>query len=136
VAIEVPPLRERGEDVLLLGKTFLEQFGSKYNKPGVALNKKAIQKLKEYPWPGNVRELKHTMERAVILCENVQLGADDLRLFEGQVSAMDQSFKLDEVEQRTILTVLEKCKGNHSKTAQMLNISRTTLYAKLKKYGI
>jgi DNA-binding NtrC family response regulator len=136
VAIEVPPLRERGEDVVLLGKTFLEQYGSKYNKEGVVLNKKAIKKLKEYPWPGNVRELKHTMERAVILCENVQLGPDDLRLFEGQVSAMDQSFKLDEVEQRTILTVLGKCKGNHSKAAQMLNISRTTLYAKLKKYGI
>lgn len=136
VAIEVPPLRERGEDVVLLGKTFLEQYGNKYNKEGVVLNKKAIQKLKEYPWPGNVRELKHTMERAVILCDNVQLGPDDLKLFEGQVSAMDQSFKLDEVEQRTILTVLEKCKGNHSKAAQMLNISRTTLYAKLKKYGI
>jgi len=136
VTIEVPPLRDRGEDVVLLGKTFLEQYGSKYNKPGVALNKKAIQKLKEYSWPGNVRELKHTMERAVILCENVQLGPDDLRLFEGQLSAMDQSFKLDEVEQRTILTVLGKCKGNHSKAALMLNISRTTLYAKLKKYGI
>ena len=136
VAIEVPPLRERGEDVVLLGLTFLEQYGRKYNKPDVALNKKAMQKLREYPWPGNVRELKHTMERAVILCDNVQLGPDDLRLFEGHATAMDQSFKLDEVEQRTILTVLEKCRGNHSKTAQMLNISRTTLYAKLKKYGI
>jgi len=136
VAIEVPPLRERGEDVVQLGKAFLEQYGRKYNKPGVALNNKAIQKLREYPWPGNVRELKHTMERAVILCENVQLGPGELRLFEGHGSAMDQSFKLDEVEQRTILTVLEKCRGNHSKTAQMLNISRTTLYAKLKKYGL
>jgi len=136
VAIEVPALRERGEDVVLLGKTFLEQYSSKYNKPGVSLNKKAIQKLREYPWPGNVRELKHTMERAVILCENMQMGPDDLRLFEAHGSSLDQSFKLDEVEQRTILTVLEKCRGNHSKTAQMLNISRTTLYAKLKKYGI
>jgi DNA-binding NtrC family response regulator len=136
VAIEVPPLRERGEDVVHLGITFLEQYARKYNKPGVALNKKAIQKLQEYPWPGNVRELKHTMERAVILCEQVHLGPDDLRLFEGQGSAMEPSFKLDEVEQRTILNVLEKCRGNHSKAAQMLNISRTTLYAKLKKYGI
>lgn len=136
VAIEVPTLRERGDDVVLLGKTFLEQYGNKYNKPGMTLNKRAIQKLREYPWPGNVRELKHTMERAVILCENVQLGPDELRLFEGHASALDQSFKLDEVEQRTILTVLEKCRGNHSKAAQMLNISRTTLYAKLKKYGI
>ena len=107
-----------------------------FTEPGVSLNKKAIQKLREYPWPGNVRELKHTMERAVILCENMQMGPDDLRLFEAHGSSLDQSFKLDEVEQRTILTVLEKCRGNHSKTAQMLNISRTTLYAKLKKYGI
>ncbi len=136
VAIEVPPLRDRGEDVVHLGKSFLEQYGRKYNKPAVAMNDKALQKLREYPWPGNVRELKHTMERAVILCDHVQLGPDDLRLFEGHVSALEQSFKLDEVEQRTILTVMEKCRGNHSKAAQMLNISRTTLYAKLKKYGI
>ena len=136
VAIVAPPLRDRGEDVVLLGETFLEQYSRKYNKPGLVLNKKAIQKLLEYPWPGNVRELKHTMERAVILCESVHLGPDDLRLFEGQGSVMDQSFKLDDVEQRTIFTVLEKCRGNHSKAAQMLNISRTTLYAKLKKYGI
>jgi len=136
VAIEVPPLRDRGEDVVVLGKTFLEQYGRKYNKPGVALNHKAVQKLREYPWPGNVRELKHTMERAVILCEDLQLGPDDLRLFESHGSAPESSFKLDEVERHTILKVLQKCRGNHSKAAQMLNISRTTLYAKLKKYGI
>ncbi|MCK5068363.1 MAG: sigma-54-dependent Fis family transcriptional regulator [Bacteroidales bacterium] len=136
VTIEAPPLRERDEDVVLLGETFLEQYSRKYNKPGLALNKKAIQKLREYPWPGNVRELKHTMERAVILCESVHLGPDDLRLYEGHGSVMDQSFKLDDVEQRTIITVLQKCRGNHSKAAHMLNISRTTLYAKLKKYGI
>jgi len=136
VAIEVPPLRERGEDAILLGDTFLSEYSRKYNKAGLKLNNKARQKLREYPWPGNVRELKHTMERAVILCENMQLGPEDLRLFEGQGSAMDHSFKLDDVERRTILNVLEKCRGNHTKAAQMLNISRTTLYAKLKKYGI
>ena len=136
VAIEAPPLRARGEDVVLLGKTFLEEYSRKYNKPGLSLNKQAIQKLREYPWPGNVRELKHTMERTVILCESVNLAPGDLRLFEGQHAAFDQSFKLDDVEQRTILKVMEKCRGNHSKAAQMLAISRTTLYAKLKKYGI
>jgi len=136
VAIEAPSLRERGEDVVLLGQYFLEQYSRKYNKPQLGLNKKAIQRLREYPWPGNVRELKHTMERAVILCENVSLGPDDLRLYEGQDSAMDQSFKLDDVEKRTIISVVDKCRGNHSKAAEMLNISRTTLYAKLKKYGI
>jgi two-component system response regulator HydG len=136
VAIEVPPLRERGEDVVVLGKNFLEQYGRKYDKPGVSLSRKALQKLLEYPWPGNVRELKHTMERAVILCDQEELGPAELRLFEGQGAPAETSFKLDEVEQRTILRVMEKCRGNHSKAAQMLNISRTTLYAKLKKYGI
>lgn len=136
VTLEVPPLRDRGEDVVLLGQYYLEQYSLKYNKPGLKFNKKGIQRLRDYAWPGNVRELKHTMERAVILCENMILGPDDLRLYEENPSAMSQSFKLDEVEKRTILKVLEKCRGNHSKTAQMLAISRTTLYAKLKKYGI
>jgi DNA-binding NtrC family response regulator len=136
VTIEVPPLRDRGKDVELLGRHYLEQFSRKYNKPGIGLSKNAILRLGEYSWPGNVRELKHTMERAVILCENLSLGPKDLRLYEDQSSVMSQSFKLDEVEKRTILKVLEKCRGNHSKAAQMLDISRTTLYAKLKKYGI
>jgi len=136
VAIEVPPLRERGEDVLFLGKTFLDQYSRKYNKPGLNLNQKALQKLREYAWPGNVRELKHTMERAVILSEKTTLGPNDLRLFEAQDPGLEPSFKLEEVEQRTILSVMEKCRGNHTRAAQMLDISRTTLYAKLKKYGI
>jgi len=136
VTIEVPPLRERGDDVILLGETFLNEYSRKYNKPGLKLNNKARQKLRDYPWPGNVRELKHTMERAVILCENVNLEPEDLRLYEVHGATMDHSLKLDDVEQRTILTVLEKCRGNHSKAAQMLDISRTTLYAKLKKYGL
>lgn len=136
VCIEVPPLRERGEDIVLLGRHYLEQYGRKYGKAGLELSSKAIQKLREYPWPGNVRELKHTMERAVILCEHLSLGPGDLRLYEDQGSAVSQSFKLDEVEKRTILKAMEKCRGNHSKAALMLDISRTTLYAKLKKYGI
>jgi len=136
VTLEVPPLRERGDDVVLLGRFYLEQYCRKYDKPGLELNNKAIQKLLEYPWPGNVRELKHTMERAVILCESISLGPRDLRLYEDPGSSMSQSYKLEEVEKRTILKVLETCRGNHTKAASMLHISRTTLYAKLKKYGI
>jgi len=136
VAIEVPPLRERSGDVILLGETFLAEYARKYKKPGLKLNRKAILKLQEYPWPGNVRELKHTMERAVILSENLSIGPEDLRLYEGQGMSLDQSLKLEDVEQRTILTVLDKCRGNHSRAAEMLDISRTTLYAKLKKYGL
>jgi len=136
VTLEVPPLRERDEDIVLLGQHYLEQYSRKYEKPGLELSHKAIRKLRDYPWPGNVRELKHTIERAVILCEDIKLGPADLRLYEDQSTVMGRSFKLEEVEKRTILKVMEKCRGNHSKAAQMLDISRTTLYAKLKKYGI
>lgn len=136
VAIELPPLRERGEDIVILGNIFLEQYGRKYNKPKLKLNAAAIQKLKEYAWPGNVRELKHTMERAAIMSESSSLGSGDLRLFERYMPSGDASFKLDDVEKQTIVRVLDKCRGNHSKASQMLDISRTTLYAKLKKYGI
>lgn len=136
VSIEVPPLRDRDDDVVLLGRYYLEQYSRKYSKPGLDLSAKTLRKLRDYPWPGNVRELKHTMERAVILCESHILGPTDLRLFEDRSTPINQSFKLDEVEKRTILTVMEKCRGNHSKAARMLDISRTTLYAKLKQYGI
>ena len=136
VAIEVPPLRDRGEDIVILGKIFLEQYSRKYNKPKLKLSNSALQKLSDYAWPGNVRELKHTMERAVIMGESKLLGPDDLLLFDRNEFAGDHSFKLDDVERKTIVRVLDKCRGNHSKAAQMLDISRTTLYAKLKKYGI
>jgi len=136
VAIEVPPLRDRDEDIVILGEIFLEQYSRKYNKPKLKLSNSALQKLRDYSWPGNVRELKHTMERAVIMGESKLLGPDDLLLFDRNEFAGDHSFKLDDVERQTIVRVLDKCRGNHSKAAQMLDISRTTLYAKLKKYGI
>jgi two-component system response regulator HydG len=100
------------------------------------MNGSALQKLREYPWPGNVRELKHTMERAVIMSDSSSLAADDLHLFDRHEATRDSSFRLDDVEIQAIVRVLDKCKGNHTKAAEMLDISRTTLYAKLKKYGI
>ena len=136
ISIEVPPLRDRGEDILILGDIFLEQYGRKYHKPNLKLGQRAREKILEYNWPGNVRELKHTMERAVILGEHSLLGPDDLRLFDPGEPPDASSFRLEDVERHTIINVLDKCKGNHTKAASMLDISRTTLYAKLKKYGI
>ena len=136
VAIEVPPLRERKEDIIQLANYFLEQYSRKYDKLGLFISGKAQERLQEYLWPGNVRELKHTMERAVILGKNTALRPEDLHLFDTPEGVGVDSFRLDDVEKRTIFRVLEKCRGNHSRAAQMLNISRTTLYAKLKKYGI
>jgi len=136
VSIEVPPLRDRGEDILILGDLFLEQYRRKYHKPNLKLGKRAREKILEYTWPGNVRELKHTMERAVILGEDSLLGPDDLRLFDPGEPPGASSFRLEDVERHTIVSVLDKCKGNLTKAASMLDISRTTLYAKLKKYAI
>jgi DNA-binding NtrC family response regulator len=136
ISIEIPPLRDRGEDVVHLANFFINQYTKKYSKPGLRLNKKAMLRLKEYSWPGNVRELKHTMERAVILGNESVLGPNDLHLFDTPGLQDNNSLRLDDVENSTILTVLKKCKGNHTKAAKMLDISRTTLYAKMKKYGI
>lgn len=136
ITLEVPPLRERGEDVIQLAGYYLEQYSRKYQKPGVKLNKKALLRLQEYSWPGNVRELKHTMERAIILGKGNDLSPEDLHLFDTADKSVEASFRLEDVEKRTILAVVEKSRGNYSKAAQMLHISRTTLYVKLKKYGI
>ena len=136
VAIEVPPLRDRGEDILILGDLFLEHYGRKYQKNGLKLNPQARQKLLEYSWPGNVRELKHTMERAAILGEGSQLGPGDLRLSALEEHSSNVSLRLDDVERQTIVRVLDRCRGNHTQAAKMLDISRTTLYTKLKKHGL
>lgn len=135
VTLELPPLRERGPDIGQLAHYFLDQFSNRYNKPGMRLNNKAVQKLEVYPWPGNVRELKHCMERAVIMTESSVLGANDLNL-EGPGRETSDSFSLEEVERDAIDRVLKKCRGNNSRAAQILQISRTTLYAKMKKYGL
>lgn len=135
VTLEVPPLRDRTEDIPSLAGIFLEQYRQKYNKPEMKLDRSAIKKLQLYPWPGNVRELKHCMERSVIMAEGPRIGSVDLNLFEQDMNHSD-SFKLDEVEKRTIARVLKKCGGNHTRAASILDISRTTLYAKVKRYGL
>jgi len=135
VTLEVPPLRDRPEDIPSLAGIFLEQYRQKYNKPEMKLDRSALKKLQLYPWPGNVRELKHSMERCIIMAEGSLIGPEDLNLYEQDTDQGD-SLKLDEVEKRTIARVLKKCGGNHTRAAQMLDISRTTLYAKVKRYGL
>ena len=136
ISVEIPPLRERPEDILPLANHFLDIYARKYQKIGQKLSREAKRAIEEYSWPGNIRELKHTMERAVILSDSQQLGVTNLRLFENRESPINHSLKLEDVERDTIVRVMKKCRGNNSRAAQMLDISRTTLYAKLKKYGI
>ena len=134
IHLKVPPLRERGQDVILLAESFLEKFGKKYRKPGLVLSQAAKQKLLDHRWPGNVRELQHTIERSVILSEHATLHPDDLLLKPKLTNQPNpEVHTLEEMERIMILNTLKKFEGNQTAAAQHLGITRQTLYNKLKK---
>ncbi|MEW2920566.1 sigma-54 dependent transcriptional regulator [Muricauda sp. ANG21] len=134
IHIEVPPLRERDEDVLVLADFFLKRFAHKYDKPGLRINNVAQEKLMEYAWPGNIRELQHTMERAVILSDGNVLKPTDFLLHAKPMQSFgDEPKTLNEMEQQMISRALDQHDGNYSAAADQLGISRQTLYNKLKK---
>jgi len=137
IQIHSPSLRERGNDILELAQFYLNKFADKYNKGNIKISKEAQKELLNYPWKGNVRELMHTLEKAVILSDKSELTSSDFYLKSSKTNNFEiKSNKLEDVEKRIIEDVLEKHKGNLTKTANELSISRTTLYLKLKKYDI
>ena len=137
IQIEVPPLRERGNDIIVLAEFFLKKYASKYEKHGLKINQAAQEKLLSYPWPGNIRELQHTIEKAVILSDSSVLKPEDF-FFKQILSAKfdDDLLTIEEMEKRMILSTIEKNAGNMSLAAEKLGITRQTLYNKIKKYGI
>ncbi|HKJ43965.1 MAG TPA: sigma-54 dependent transcriptional regulator [Sunxiuqinia sp.] len=137
IQIEIPPLRDRGNDILVLAEFFLKKYAYKYDKPALKLNHQAQEKLLKYQWPGNIRELEHSIEKAVILSENNILNADDffLRPVTG-IKAETDTLKLEEMEKRIILLALDKNPGNVTAAAEQLGITRQTLYNKMKKFDI
>ncbi len=138
VEVNLPPLRERREDIKLLAEHFLQQFARKYKKNIRKVSKKAIHVLEEYSWPGNIRELRHSIERAVILSDSDQLNETDFHLTHA-VESVDNhimSYNLEEVEKQTIKKVIRKYKGNVTKAARELGLTRTSLYRRLEKYGL
>ena len=137
IQIEIPPLRDRGNDILVLADFFLKKYAYKYDKPSLKLNNQAQEKLLRYHWPGNIRELEHSIEKAVILSENNVLKSEDffLKPITGIKSDAD-TLKLEEMEKRLISAALEKNPGNVSAAADELGITRQTLYNKMKKFGI
>jgi two-component system nitrogen regulation response regulator NtrX len=144
IPIEVPPLRTRGNDVVLLAEHFLRRYAAESGAPKKRLSSGAASKLRAYHWPGNVRELRNVMERLAILhsgdvieAEDVQLGAS--RAAEGRVRiANDLTLKeaRDEFEKQYILDRLREFGGNVSRTADALAVERSNLYRKLNAYGI
>ncbi|MBP2834152.1 sigma-54-dependent Fis family transcriptional regulator [Aquimarina sp. U1-2] len=135
IHIEVPPLRDRENDILILADFYLKKYISKYNKPAVRINNAAQEKLLTYAWPGNVRELQHTIERAVILSEGNVLKPTDFLLSKNTDLALSAKPEtLDEMERIMIQKALDTHQGNHSAAASQLGISRQTLYNKIKKF--
>lgn len=145
VHIDIPPLRVRGADILMLAQHFLRHFSLASNKAVEGLSSAAAQKLLAYSWPGNVRELRNSMERAVALTRFQELAVDDLpekiQQYRGSRVVVDlddvsQLPPLEEIERRYIMRVLEATGGHRTKAAELLGLDRKTLYRKLERWGV
>jgi two-component system NtrC family response regulator len=136
--IKVPPLRERHGDAVVLARAFLERFAAQLKRPIKGFTNKAILAIEEHPWPGNVRELENRVKRAVIMADGAKVSEQDLELAAAEIQP--EPFNLREVrekaESRAILRALSHTNGNISKTAEMLGVTRPTLYNLIRKYGI
>jgi DNA-binding NtrC family response regulator len=135
VQIELPPLREREGDILILAEYYVRHFSGKYDKPGLKIGQRTMDFLRSHSWPGNIRELQHAVEHAVIMCENPVLSPADFSL-RFQSPAEEDTLDLGSVEKMTIEKALAKHRGKYSSACKELGISRTTLYHKIKKYGL
>lgn len=134
IQIELPPLRERGKDIVALAEFFLQKYTFKYNKGNLKINRLAVDKLMDYSWPGNIRELQNTIEKAVILCDTAVIKPEDLYLKPASRSiGFDSIATLEDVEQRMISLAIEKNNGNLTAAAEQLGITRQTLYNRMKK---
>jgi len=142
VTLQVPPLRERKEDIPLLAIHFLKEFAEKNHKEIKGFTPRALDRMLRYSWPGNVRELMNTVERGVVLSRSDYLDESDLSpilmekdSLEGDNAVTSGESSLESMEKATILKILEEAGGNKSEAARRLGITRRTLHQKLKKYG-
>jgi two-component system response regulator HydG len=144
VRIHVPPLRARGNDVLLIARAVLEQLALQTTRPVHGISSAAAEKLLGYDWPGNVRELQNCMERAVTLTQCEDLAVEDLPAKIREFSAKEMLvpthdpadlLTLDELDRRYVLRVLYAMNGNKTLAAQVLGLNRRTLYRRLDRYG-
>ncbi|HEX2919651.1 MAG TPA: sigma-54 dependent transcriptional regulator [Bacteroidales bacterium] len=138
IVIEVPPLRDRGEDIILLAESFLKEYSAKYEKYQLKFSNRTLDKLTKYNWPGNVRELRHTVEKAVILCDSDVLTPDDFFISHEprQTECDGKPLTLTEIEKNAILNSLNNNGGNILKASKELGLARQTLYNKIQKYKI
>ncbi len=139
VSIEMPPLRVRGNDLLVLAEHFLRKYARENDKDLRGFEPEALERLHEYPWPGNVREFENVVERAAVLCSGDRIGVADLpdRLGRPLVDAVRvPGSTFAEIERHAILTTLDAVGGSTAKAAKMLDISVRTIQYRLHEYGI
>ena len=137
IHLELPPLRERGNDILLFIDYFIRRYANKYERKDISLHENALEKLRSYHWPGNIRELQHSIEKAIILCEGNIIRPKDIfvkQTWSPQLSTVVPN--LEEVERQAIETAIRQNDGNLTATAEQLGISRQTLYNKIKRFKL
>ena len=145
VTIQLPPLRERKEDIALLGTLFLRQYGDEFKKKIKGFSSASLECMESYAWPGNVRELENKVKRAVILSETALIEPHDLGLSDktatppGSVSVSEiRTLKVarDRLEREMIMQAMDRHKGNIAQASEELGISRPTFYDIMKKHGL
>ncbi len=139
VAIDLPPLRNRQDDIMVLANYFLTHYAEKYQKKITGIDKNCMKQLRAYNWPGNIRQLQHQMERMVILTNQSILTADDFVLQSSTLSIDEinlPTYNLAVIEKSVIQKALIQSSGNISKAAQLLGLTRTSLYRRMEKYQL
>jgi DNA-binding NtrC family response regulator len=137
IEVNLPPLRERTEDIIPLAEHFLQLYRDKYKRPVNSLHESLAQQLQQYDWPGNIRELQHAMERAVILSQGKMLMPKDVFVKSpAREQDLDTGYNLEEMERNIITQAMKKCNGNITEAARELGLSRAALYRRLEKYNL
>jgi len=138
ISVNIPPLRERNGDAIVLARAILNKYSEKHNKDLRGFSADALSAVSSYDWPGNIRELENKINRAVVMADGKQVTAEDLELED--IEAQDMPFNLKEVreaaESEVIRRAINYSNGNISKTADLLGVTRPTLYSLMNKYGI
>jgi len=136
IMIEVPPLRDRVDDIPILANYFLRVNCERYDKPGLKISTHALEKLANHNWPGNVRELQHSIEKAVIMCDSLVLKPADFAFSSAVKPIINSEMTLDEMEKKLISDSLKRYSNNISVVSEKLGVTRQTLYNKMKKYEL
>ena len=138
IQIQVPPIRERKEDIPLIVEHYLRKYEKKYGKQNLKVSANALEKLTQHSWPGNIRELKHVIERAIILSGTTVLKPEDFFVNPQNAKSINEfdSFRLDDIEKQILIKVLNDTNWNLTKASKLLDISRTTLYSKIQRHGL